>query len=115
MPAIVLYPQGAELAREAESSLQAGDLPGPLAGLVHEYIESRFGDREELTGTLYLNASNPLVRRLAEPAVGAATRAASLTLIHQLARLFAGRMLSAQDAVSAFAGVTQAMQGLVGP
>src|SRR5207237_1375261 len=35
VPAIVLYPQGAELAREAESSLQAGDLPGPLAGLVH--------------------------------------------------------------------------------
>jgi molecular chaperone HtpG len=114
VPAIVLYPQGAELAREAESSLQAGDLPGPLAGLVSEYIESRFGDREELAGTLHLNASNPLVRRLAEPGVSAATRAASLTLIHQLARLFAGRMLSAQDAVSAFAGVTQAMQGLVG-
>ena len=33
-PALVLYPQGAELAREAEASLQAGDLPGPLAGLV---------------------------------------------------------------------------------
>ena len=114
VPAIVLYPQGAELAREAESSLQAGDLPGPLAGLVHEYIESRFGDREELSGMLHLNASNPLIRRLAEPSVSPATRAASLTLIHQLARLFAGRMLSAQDAVSAFAGVTKAMQGLVG-
>ena len=44
----MLYPQGAELAREAEASLQAGDLPGPLAGLVNEYIEGRFGDREEL-------------------------------------------------------------------
>jgi hypothetical protein len=43
-PALMLYPQGAELAREAEASLQAGDLPGPLAGLVHEYIESRFSD-----------------------------------------------------------------------
>ena len=39
-PALMLYPQGAELAREAEASLQAGDLPGPLAGLVHEYVEA---------------------------------------------------------------------------
>ena len=44
----MLYPQGAELAREAEASLQAGDLPGPLAGLVHEYIEQKFGDGDEL-------------------------------------------------------------------
>ncbi len=115
MPAIFLYPHGADLAREAESSMRAGDLPGPLAGLVNEYIERRFGDREELAGMLHLNASSPLIRRLAEPSVSPATRAASLTLIHQFARLFAGRMLSAQDAVSAFAAVTQAMQGLVGP
>ena len=85
--AIVLYPQGAELAREAEASLQAGDLPGPLAGLVSEYIESRFSDRDELTGTLYLNASNPLIRRLAERPPEPAVRAAMLTLVHQLARL----------------------------
>jgi molecular chaperone HtpG len=114
-PAIVLYPQGAELAREAEASLQAGDLPGPLAGLVHEYIENRFADRDELAGTLYLNAGNPLVRRLAEQPPATEVRDAALTLIHQVARLFAGRMLSAADAVSAFDGVTRSLQGLVKP
>ncbi len=114
-PALVLYPQGAELAREAEASLQAGDLPGPLAGLVHEYIEGRFGDRDELAGTLYLNAANPLVRRLAEKPPPAETRAAVLGLIHQVARLFAGRMLSAADAVGAFAEMTRSLQGLVRP
>jgi molecular chaperone HtpG len=114
-PAMVLYPQGAELAREAESSLQAGDLPGPLAGLVHEYIEGRFGDREELAGTLYLNAANPFVRRLAEKPPPAETRAAVLGLIHQVARLFAGRMLSAADAVGAFGEMTRSLQGLVRP
>jgi molecular chaperone HtpG len=114
-PALVLYPQGAELAREAEASLQAGDLPGPLAGLVHEYIEGRFGDRDELAGTLYLNAANPLVRRLAEKPPAGETRAAVLGLIHQVARLFAGRMLSAADAVGAFAEMTRSLQGLVRP
>jgi hypothetical protein len=34
-------------------------------------------------------------------------------LIHQLARLFAGRMLSATDAVAAFAQVTRSLQALV--
>ena len=32
----MLYPQGAELAREAEASRQAGDLPGPLADKLAE-------------------------------------------------------------------------------
>lgn len=112
-PAIMLYPQGAELAREAEASLEAGDLPGPLAGLVHEYIETRFSDRDELTGTLYLNAGNPLIRHLVEHPVPPPARAAILTLVHQLARLFAGRMLSAADAVSAFAEVTRSLEGLL--
>jgi molecular chaperone HtpG len=114
-PALVLYPQGAELAREAEASLQAGDLPGPLAGLVHEYIEGRFGDRDELAGTLYLNTANPFIRRLAEKRPPADILGPVLGLIHQVARLFAGRMLSAADAVSAFAEVTRSLEGLVRP
>ena len=70
-PALMLYPQGAELAREAEASRQAGDLPGPLAGLVNEYVEQKFGDGDELRGTLYLNATSPLVRRPGREAAGA--------------------------------------------
>ncbi len=65
-PALMLYPQGAELAREAEASLEAGDLPGPLAGLVQDYVQRKFADNDELRGTLYLNAACPLIRRLAE-------------------------------------------------
>jgi molecular chaperone HtpG len=112
VPTVVLYPQGAELAREAEASLQAGDLPGPLADLVHEYIETRFSDRDELAGTLYLNASNPLIRRLAEKPPEAETLAGVLGLIHQMARLFAGRMLSAADAVACFGQLTRSLEGL---
>jgi hypothetical protein len=114
-PTLMLYPQGAELAREAEASMQAGDLPGPLAGLVNEYVEQKFGDGDELRGTLYLNASSPLIRRLAERPPAAETRAAVLTLLLQTARLFAGRMLSAADAVGAFRELTQSVEGLLRP
>jgi molecular chaperone HtpG len=118
LPALMLYPQGAELAREAEASLQAGDLPGPLAGLVQEYVSHKLAG-EDLRGTLYLNASCPLVRGLAgqdaadEQAAG--RRAAALTLIHQTARLFAGRMLSAADAVAAFGALTGSLERLLRP
>ncbi|MBI1915001.1 MAG: ATP-binding protein [Planctomycetes bacterium] len=112
-PALVLYPQGAELAREAQESRQAGDLPGPLAGLVQEYIDQKFSGGTDLRGTLYLNASCPLVRQLAEKPPAAETLSAVLTLLHQVARLFAGRMLSAADAVEAFGETTQAIQGLL--
>jgi molecular chaperone HtpG len=113
VPALVLYPQGAELAREAEASLHAGDLPGPLAGLVQEYVGQKFAGADDLCGTLYLNASCPLVRRLAEPA-GAVegARAAALTVLYQTARLFAGRMLSAADAVAAFRDLGGALEKL---
>jgi molecular chaperone HtpG len=112
-PALMLYPQGAELAREAEASMQSGDLPGPLAGLVSKYVEQKFSDSDELLGTLYLNASCPLVRRLAEQAPPAETRAAMLTLIYQVARLFAGRMLSATEAGEAFGELTGSLEALL--
>jgi len=112
-PALMLYPQGADLAREAEASLEAGDLPGPLAGLVQDYVERKFADNDELRGTLYLNAACPLIRRLAERPPVPSTRAALLTLLYQMARLFAGRMLSATEAIAAFREVTKALEGLL--
>ena len=111
-PALILYPQGAELAREAEASLQSGDLPGPLAGLVQNYIEGRFANRDELAGTLYLNASNALIRRLAERPIEPTTCGLLLDLLLPVARLFAGRMLSASEASAAFGDLTRAMEGL---
>src|SRR5208282_1776943 len=36
MPVLLLFPEGAEIAREAGGALKKGDLPGPLAGLVSE-------------------------------------------------------------------------------
>jgi molecular chaperone HtpG len=115
VPAVVLYPQGAELAQEAGASAEAGDLPGPIAGLVHEYIDQKFAGGEDLKGTLYLNASCPLVRRLAEDPPAEGARAAVLTLLHQVARLFAGRMLSAADAVAAFRQAVHAVEELLRP
>jgi len=113
LPALMIYPQGAEIAREAEQALEGGELPGPLAGLVSDYVEQRFGDTD-LRGVLYLNASCPLVRRLAEKGDAAANRAAVLTILYQLARLFCGRLLNAADAAEAFDATIQSLGRLMG-
>jgi molecular chaperone HtpG len=113
LPAVVLYPQNAELAQEAAASAESGDLPGPLAGLVSEWIDQKFAGGEGLKGTLYLNASCPLVRRLAETPPPPEAGAAVLTLLYQVARLFAGRMLSAADAVAAFRQAVAAVEELI--
>src|SRR5262249_7255810 len=111
VPAVVLYPPGAEPAVGAPGRRAAGDLPPPLAGLVNEYVGSKFTP-EALKGTLCLNASCPLVRRLAELPAGPAKEAA-LTLVYQIARLFAGRTLTAADAATAFRETTGAIEGLL--
>jgi molecular chaperone HtpG len=111
VPALILYPEGADTAKEAETSLQRGDLPSALAGLVQHYIERKFGDREQLEGTLWLNAANPLIQRLADSSKELLE--GILPVLHQMARLFAGRMLNATDATEAFGDITSSLEGLV--
>jgi molecular chaperone HtpG len=113
VPAVMLYPEGAEVAREAGEALEAGELPGAIGGLINEYVERRFAGGEELKGTLYLNASCPLVRRLAEQKQASPGRGLALDLLLQVARLFCGRMLNAAEAMQSFKELTRALGGLV--
>jgi hypothetical protein len=113
LPALMIYPQGAETAREAGQALAAGELPPGVAGLVGQFIDERFGGGDDLKGTLYLNAACPLIVKLAERPVSEAQRMAALTVIHQVARLFCSRMLSPVDAAGSFKILTGALGGLV--
>jgi molecular chaperone HtpG len=113
VPALMLYPEGAEIARAAGEALEAGELPEAIGGLIGEYVEGRFAGGKALEGTLYLNASCPLVRRLAEETPAGPGRGAALDLVLQVARLFSGRMLSAAEATRAFKELTRALGGLV--
>ena len=76
-------------------------------------LAPEFSGGEDLKGTLYLNASCPLLRRLAERPPKGEALGCVLTLLHQVARLFAGRMLSASDAVDAFREMTRSVEGLL--
>jgi len=112
VPALMVYPQGAEVAHEAQAALAADEVPTGLAGLVGGYVEQRRRDGHDLQGTLFLNAACPLVRRLAQAPAGA-VRDALLTVLHQQARLFCGRLLGAADATLAFRDIIQALEGVM--
>lgn len=112
VPALMVYPEDTEFFIEARQALDQQELPDPLAGLMADYLEKKINP-DELQGTLYLNGSCHFVRKLAEATVSEAIFEAALTLIYQIARLFAGRALTTVDITGAFRETVEAMEMLI--
>jgi molecular chaperone HtpG len=113
VPAIIMYPKDAEFIRETRSALDSGELPGPFAGLISDYL-GRIGSdgSDELEGTLYLNAACTLVQELPQTA-NSPVRESALILIYHIARLFSGRMLDTQQIAAAFRETADVIKTLV--
>ncbi|MGB7341864.1 MAG: ATP-binding protein [Phototrophicaceae bacterium] len=101
VPAIISYPKDAEFIRETRDALDKGDLPGPFAGLVGDYMDQMNIDEDALAGIVHLNAACDLVQRLSKMDANL-ERDAALELVYQMARIFAGRMLNTTDIIAAF-------------
>jgi hypothetical protein len=99
MPAVMTYPPDAETVRDAETALEQGLIPDGFSGLLRGYVERR-RDVANDAGTLHLNASCPLIHRLATPEIAPAKRHAALAVVAYFARLFCGRMLDAPGAAA---------------
>ncbi|MGF1582454.1 MAG: ATP-binding protein [Gemmataceae bacterium] len=112
VPALMLYPKNAEIVKDAGMALEQGDVPSGLAGLVGEYVSNRMSE-DDLRGTLCLNASCRLIRTLAEQPPQKEIFEATLTLLYQMARLVAGRMLNAVEATEAFGHITRSVTSVV--
>jgi molecular chaperone HtpG len=113
VPAIVNYPKDAEFIKETRDALDKGDLPGPFAGLVGDYVSKMDIDEDTLAGTLHINASCQLIQTLAKRPQSE-SRDAALELLYQMARLFAGRMLDTSDVTHAFKMSAASIQNLLG-
>jgi molecular chaperone HtpG len=113
VPAIIMYPKDAEFIRDTRSALDSGELPGPLAGLVGDYVD-QLADAHgnDLGGTLYLNVSNDLMRQMSYMDESP-QRNAALSLVYQMARLFSGRMLDNPQVADAFRDANSAINKLL--
>ncbi|MBS0202432.1 MAG: ATP-binding protein [Planctomycetes bacterium] len=99
VPAVMTYPAEAETVRDAMSALDENLIPDGFSGLVQGYVDQRRTISAD-TGTLHLNAANPLIRRLADSTVPTGRKQAALAVIAYFAKLFCGRMLDASQATS---------------
>lgn len=112
VPAIISYPKDAEFIKETRDALDKGELPGPFAGFVGDYMNRMNVDEDSLAGTLHINASSELIIRLAGMKEGH-PRDAALELVYQIARLFAGRMLDTSDITHSFGMSAASIQHLL--
>lgn len=108
VPALMLYPRNADTLSEARRALDSDELSDPFAGLVSDYLDGFMGEDGQAAGTLYLNTSCTLIQHLTTPSA-TPIRETVLTLVYQVAKLFSGRTMTAQDASIAFNGVTQSI------
>ncbi|MEI2609902.1 MAG: ATP-binding protein [Candidatus Promineifilaceae bacterium] len=114
VPALMIHPEDAEFHLESRRALDAGDIPVGLAGLVGSYLEDVTKDESEWQGTFYLNTNNGFIRELGQNPPSDHTLDLIMSLLHQVARLFSGRTMTAQEATAAFRATTAAIGGLVG-
>lgn len=111
LSAVMVYPAKAEFVEETRETLDAGELPQPFAGLIDEYI-SKVSASEDLDGTLYMNADNPLIQSLSQLS-DKAVQLAGLMLVYQTARLLSGRLLNVKKARDLFQSINDDLLTLI--
>ncbi|MGF1506233.1 MAG: ATP-binding protein [Anaerolineae bacterium] len=113
IPAILVFPPGSDDVARARSALQSGEVTGPVAGFLEEYIRLRDPDQRTTRGTLHVNVNSALMRQLCALPPESEVFTAALEIIYQNARFFAGRMLTTHTARTAFDMITFSVQRLV--
>jgi molecular chaperone HtpG len=113
IPAIVVYPPGSDHISEARAALDGGEISGPLANLVEEYLRLRDPAHTATQGILHLNAASPLMQRLLKIPPEHDAYTAALEIVYHNARFFAGRTLTAQEARLGFDMISYSVEQLV--
>ena len=114
LPAVMTYPAEAETIRDTESALDEGLIPDGFSALLRGYVESHESSAST-TGTLHLNANNPLIKGLLDPRIPRSRKEGAVSIIGHFARLFCGRMLDARGATADIDAWQQCLRKLVLP
>jgi molecular chaperone HtpG len=114
VPALLVYPQDAEFIADGREALRKKALPPGIDALLEDYLGQRRERDDDLTGTLYLNASCSLIQHLASTPSDTARLSHVLDILYHHARLFAGRLLSPSDATESFEAIARSLETMLG-
>jgi len=113
IPAILVYPPGSEFISKARNAINQGEIGGPLAGLIEEYLRLRDPLENASRGTIHLNASNSLMKKLVTLSPDLPEFTAALEIIYHNAEFFAGRSMTAQQARQSFDMISYSVEQLI--
>ncbi|MGZ3582154.1 MAG: ATP-binding protein [Ktedonobacterales bacterium] len=113
LPAIMLYPPGAERLRRARQVSERPTVVSPIRRLVRDYIAQQ-PQSDASHGMLHLNVSNPLLRRVRDYGPERPEFAPLMSILIANARVFAGQGLSAQETIACFDHINAALAQLTG-
>ncbi|MDB5391736.1 MAG: hypothetical protein JWM11_7382 [Planctomycetaceae bacterium] len=112
LPAVMMYPADAETIRGVAAALDEGLIPDGFSGFVRDFVDQKQAERSDV-GTIHLNSSCPLIRRLSSPEIPTARKQAALSVIAYFAKLFCGRMLDASQAATDLGAWQRSLDRLV--
>ncbi|NDJ54374.1 MAG: hypothetical protein GYB68_14990 [Chloroflexi bacterium] len=113
IPAIMIYPPGSDQIGQARQALENGDITGPIAKLVDDYLKRHDPDQQANRGTFHINADNLLIKRLLKLSPDDEVFTAAIEILYHNARFFAGRSLSPSEARQGFDMITFSVERLV--
>ena len=112
LPALFILPKDAEQWLDAHDALQKDEIDPAVSGLISSFLEAET-DKENLEGTLFLNARCPFIQRLSKLAVDDRQQQLALELLYQIARLFSGKLTKATAAIEAYSAITAVTEELL--
>lgn len=110
VPALMIYPQDSEFWIETQDALDNDELDPGIAGLVESYMAEQEASINP-SGTLCFNAGNAFLNKVSD--LPDDTQATVVILLHQIARLFSGRTMTATHAIDAFDDLTASLETLL--
>jgi molecular chaperone HtpG len=114
LPALLIYPPAHDRLRRIRASLDANEVTGPIAELMQAFLEKRAAGGADATApVLHVNAGSGLLARIDRLGPGHAAFAPALDLVHQSARFFAGKQMSASESCAAFESAMASLAALL--
>jgi len=113
LPAFVRVPRRVETQALAKQALEGERVHSALRGLLASYVDRRPVQVDERR-TLFLNADNPLVQRLADHSADSAKARPAAQMIGAMARLVSGEVLAPSSLMSAYRAASSALEVLLG-